>query len=66
MNETTSTWRATDASRPPCYHCGEPYIPGDEARHIEPIICQRCPRCREMPACYTCRNMYCTCEVHQA
>lgn len=54
-----------DALRPACHLCGEQYPPGDVARHTEPVACETCPRCRGMPACYTCRNMYCACEVHQ-
>jgi hypothetical protein len=54
-----------DVARPPCFHCGEPYTPGNAARHAEPVDCDACLRCRQMPACYTCRNMYCACEVHQ-
>jgi hypothetical protein len=57
--------RGDDDLRPPCYHCGESYTAVDAARHIEPVSCERCPRCKRMPACYTCRNMYCACEVHQ-
>jgi hypothetical protein len=57
--------RGDDAARPPCYHCGESYTAVDAARHTEPVSCERCPRCKSMPACYTCRNMYCACEVHQ-
>jgi hypothetical protein len=53
-----------DTERPPCYHCGEPYTSVNAVRHIEPVSCV-CPRCNKMPACYTCRNMYCACELHQ-
>jgi|GEM_PF-5508020 len=52
-------------ARPRCYHCGEDIDPGNTDRHIVPVDCEACPRCRAMPACYTCRNMYCSCEVHQ-
>jgi hypothetical protein len=51
--------------RPPCYQCGEPYALGDADRHLKPVDCTACPRCKGEPACYTCRNMYCACEVHQ-
>lgn len=51
--------------RPPCYHCGEPYSDEDSDRHTQPVDCTVCPRCAMMPACYTCRNMYCACTVHQ-
>jgi hypothetical protein len=54
-----------DTARPPCYHCGEAYASVDAARHAAPVNCEVCPRCRGMPACYTCRNMYCACEAHQ-
>ena len=57
--------REDDGVRPPCYHCGEPYTAGDAGRHTEPVNCDVCQRCKMMPACYTCRNMYCPCEVHQ-
>lgn len=52
--------------RPPCFHCGEAYDPDDTARHTEPVACTVCPKCQGMPACFTCRNMYCACEVHQS
>jgi len=54
-----------DSARPPCYHCGEPYTSVDVLRHTELVSCDVCPRCSAMPACYTCRNMYCACAVHQ-
>jgi hypothetical protein len=54
-----------ESLRPPCYHCGESYTAGDDDRHTEPVSCEKCPRCVGMPACYTCRNMYCACKVHQ-
>jgi len=54
-----------DGARPPCYHCGESYTAVNAGRHIEPVSCEKCPRCKGMPACYTCRNMYCACPVHQ-
>jgi hypothetical protein len=61
----TSAGPSSDVARPPCFHCGEPYTLENAARHTEPVDCDVCPRCRQMPACYTCRNMYCACEVHQ-
>jgi hypothetical protein len=54
-----------DGARLPCYHCGESYASANAARHTEPVSCDVCPRCTAMPACYTCRNMYCPCAVHQ-
>lgn len=54
-----------DSARPPCYHCGEPYSSVGADRHTEPVSCAVCPACDAMPACYTCRNMYCPCAVHQ-
>jgi hypothetical protein len=57
--------RSENNARPPCYHCGEPYMSGDAGRHAEPVSCDVCQRCKMMPACYTCRNMYCPCEIHQ-
>ena len=57
--------KGADSARPPCYHCGEPYAQGDAGRHTESVACDVCVRCKMRPACYTCRNMYCPCEVHQ-
>ena len=57
--------RGETSARPLCYHCGEPYLLGDAGRHTEPVSCDVCSRCKMMPACCTCRNMYCPCEVHQ-
>lgn len=57
--------QADSTERPPCYNCGEPYAPDDIARHTEPVTCGRCPNCNTMPACYTCRIMYCACVEHQ-
>lgn len=57
--------RGDDSARPMCYHCLQPYTAVDADRHTEPVNCDDCPRCKMMPACYTCRNMYCACEVHQ-
>ncbi len=54
-----------NTTRPPCYRCGEPHTAEDAERHTEPVNCDVCPRCAMKPACYTCRNMYCPCEVHQ-
>ncbi len=51
--------------RPPCYHCGEAHTAMDAGKHTEPVTCTVCPRCKMMPACYRCRNMYCGCEIHQ-
>lgn len=65
MSGAGGTGRGDDTVRPPCYHCGEPYTSTDAVRHTEPVSCDVCPRCKTMPACYTCRNMYCACEVHQ-
>jgi hypothetical protein len=65
MPDTTADVPPDAVARPPCFHCGEPYSAQDAARHTEPVNCQVCPRCRQMPACYTCRNMYCACQVHQ-
>ncbi|MDT5359113.1 MAG: hypothetical protein QOC69_875, partial [Mycobacterium sp.] len=44
--------RGDDGARPPCYHCGESYTAVDDGRHTEPVSCERCPRCKGMPACY--------------
>jgi hypothetical protein len=63
-NEAAVTEQHGNSARPPCYHCGEPYTSVNAVRHTEPVICI-CPLCSAMPACYTCRNMYCACEVHQ-
>lgn len=57
--------RGVDSIRPPCFYCREPYTSADAGRHTEPVNCKVCPTCTTMPACYTCRNMYCACEVHQ-
>jgi hypothetical protein len=65
MNDAAVTEQDVNSARPPCYHCGESYPSLDAARHTEPVSCDVCPRCSAMPACYTCRNMYCACEVHQ-
>lgn len=54
-----------DTARPPCYHCGESFAAANAVAHTEPVDCGSCPRCTGMPACYTCRNMYCPCEEHQ-
>jgi len=59
------TQQEHDVPRPPCYLCGETYTAVDLLRHSEPVSCDVCPRCTDMPACYTCRNMYCACKVHQ-
>jgi hypothetical protein len=63
MNGATADDRY-GTQRPPCYHCGEPYPPVNAVRHTEPVGCV-CARCNAMPACYTCRNMYCACAAHQ-
>ncbi len=57
--------RGEDSARPLCYHCREPYPSVDVDRHTEPVSCDVCPLCTMMPVCFTCRNMYCACEVHQ-
>ncbi|TFD69590.1 recombination activating protein 1 [Cryobacterium sp. Hb1] len=58
--------RGEASARPLCYHCLESYASADADRHTVPVSCEAvCPRCKMMPACYTCRNMYCACEVHQ-
>lgn len=54
----------TEVARPPCFNCGESYTSVTMAWHTEPLSCV-CPRCQGMPGCYTCRNMYCACDVHQ-
>lgn len=54
-----------NSSRPPCYRCGEAFIPEQAERHTAPVKCGVCPRCTMEPACYTCRNMYCPCEIHE-
>lgn len=65
MNDAPVAGAGAGAVRPPCFHCGESYDADDAARHTEPAGCTGCPRCEGMPACYTCRNMYCACAVHQ-
>jgi hypothetical protein len=65
MNEAAVTEQDGNSARLPCYHCGESYTSVDAVRHTEPVSCDVCSRCSAMPACYTCRNMYCACEVHQ-
>jgi hypothetical protein len=65
MDEAALTEQDGNGARPPCYHCGERYTSVDAVRHTEPVGCDVCPRCSAMPACYTCRNMYCACAVHQ-
>jgi hypothetical protein len=57
--------RGEDSARPMCYSCGEPYPSVDADRHTEPVSCDVCTGCKMMPACYTCRIMYCACEVHK-
>ena len=65
MNDSAVAGRDDTSARPPCYHCGQLYTSVDAVRHTEPVSCDGCPRCGAMPACYTCRNMYCACAVHQ-
>jgi hypothetical protein len=65
MPNTDVRDREESKVRPPCYHCGEPYTSVHADRHTEPVSCDVCPRCKMEPACYTCRNMYCPCEIHQ-
>lgn len=65
MSDTEGHAQGLASERPLCFHCWESYDSLNAGRHTELVSCEACPRCKQMPACYTCRNMYCACEVHQ-
>lgn len=48
-----------------CHYCGDAYEAGGIARHTEPVDCGPCIQCVGKPACFTCRLMYCACDVHK-
>ena len=49
----------------PCLYCGERYGPDELALHTDPVHCGRCITCVDKPACFSCRLMYCVCDVHR-
>ncbi|GGQ19994.1 recombination activating protein 1 [Streptomyces mutabilis] len=63
MNHPSVPQRDT-AEHLPCHHCGA-YEPADQARHTEPVHCGPCITCVDKPACFSCRLMYCVCDVHR-
>lgn len=66
MPDTEVHAQGVENERPLCYHCWESYDSQDAGMHTVLVDCEAvCPRCKQMPACYTCRNMYCACDVHQ-
>jgi hypothetical protein len=46
-------------------HCGERYGPDELAHHTEPVRCGPCITCVDKPECFSCRLMYCVCDVHR-
>jgi hypothetical protein len=65
MTQASVPQQETEFERLPCHYCGEPYESGDLARHTEPVHCGPCIQCVDKPACFSCRLMYCVCDVHR-
>jgi hypothetical protein len=61
---TRSTTEKPD-QRPWCSSCGERFGPEEAARHTEPVHCGPCITCVDKPECFSCRLMYCVCDVHR-
>ncbi|MEV0065792.1 recombination activating protein 1 [Amycolatopsis sp. NPDC050768] len=65
MSQSSIPQQDNEIERLPCFNCGDSYESGDLARHTEPVHCGPCISCVDRPACFTCRLMYCVCEVHK-
>lgn len=65
MNQASVSQRDKEFAGLPCQYCGEPYGADDLARHTEPVHCGPCITCVDKPACFSCRLMYCVCDVHR-
>ncbi|ALE73776.1 recombination activating protein 1 [Pseudonocardia sp. EC080610-09] len=49
----------------PCSSCGQRFGPDEVALHTEPVHCGPCITCVDKPGCFSCRLMYCVCDVHR-
>lgn len=65
MNQSSIPQQDEGFERPSCLYCGEAYEPGDLERHTVPVHCGPCITCVDKPACFSCRLMYCVCDVHR-